>query len=329
MSWPVNEELPVVTTVPGAIRVGLETAIRHVRLVTLVWVILLMVSLLAAAPVWRWLSSVLAHAPEGDRLLSGLDVSLLKELIGGRWEVGIVRALAAMVLLIAALLNPFMAGGVIGVLAYGDSRHIVPRFIQSGCRHYGPCFRALLMVYLLFGALAVLLTAALGVVVSRFEESQFHDPSLAAGIAGVFIIGCVVGLGTMVLDFARIALVADTSFRARFRASAAVRGALGTVVRRAWLVAGTGLAFLILFALAVAIYLGVRAALPAMTWPLIALGIAVQQAFAFTRSWLRVGLIAAEMRMTAAPVSERPSVPVHPIATEIPDSAADEYSPLR
>jgi len=102
----------------ACVRLGVRAAWRHRGLVILVWALFLAAALLAVAPAWRWWNGALNFAPEGDRLLDGLNLALLRELSHYDRSSTYVIALASVsaFLLAALVINPFVAGGLIAVL---------------------------------------------------------------------------------------------------------------------------------------------------------------------------------------------------------------------
>jgi hypothetical protein len=94
-----------------------------------------------------------------------------------------------------------------------------------------------------------------------------------------------------VIDYARIRLVATDTRRV-------VRGWLGAtafVARHLPGTFGVWLGATTLLVAAAAIYVSFRNVVPAATLPTIALMVLAQQVFALARTWLRVGLLGAEV----------------------------------
>jgi hypothetical protein len=112
----------------ACVRLGMRAAWRRRGLVVLVWALFLAASLLAAAPAWRWWNAALSVAPEGDRLLDGLNVPLLREL--SHYDRSPIYAVAfaslSAFLLAMLVLNPFVAGGILSALRAGRERELIP-----------------------------------------------------------------------------------------------------------------------------------------------------------------------------------------------------------
>ena len=102
----------------ACVRLGMRSAWRRRGLVILVWALFLAAALLAAAPAWRWWNATLSLAPEGDRLLDGLNAPLLREL--SHYDRSSTYAVAfgsvSAFLLAMVVLNPFVAGGLLCTL---------------------------------------------------------------------------------------------------------------------------------------------------------------------------------------------------------------------
>jgi hypothetical protein len=287
---------------------GLEDARGAFRLVLFVWAVLLGVSLIAVWPAWQWWSDALARSVEADRLLYGLDLPLIKDIVQydrtSALRMTAQGALAAAVF--AALLNPLFTGGLLAAIAQKQPRATVQAFVANGVRWYGPCLRAFIMTVVVAGIVLSAVVAVTTPGLSAVAETDAETTSIGLAVAEAALMALLVAFFAAVLDVARARLILDDSRRA----VAAVRHALLFVPRHLVRFAGLGLAYLSLtIALATAIF-GLQSLLPdrpvsgcwlcAGSWTTLVLGAAVWQVFALGRLWLRSALIASTFALVEA-----------------------------
>jgi hypothetical protein len=307
---------------------GLEDARGVFRLVLVVWAVLLGVSLIAVWPAWRWWSDALGHSVEADRLLFGIDLPLIKEVVQydrtGALRMTAQGALAAAVF--AALLNPLFTGGLLATIAQKPPRATVQALVANGVRWYGPCLRAFILTAIVALVVLSAVTAVTTPAFSAVAETDSEATSIGLAVAQAAAMALLVAFFVAVLDVARARLILDDSRRA----VAAVRQALLFVPRHLVRFAGLGLAYLSLTIALAAVVLAFLALLPnrpvsgcwlcAGSWTTIALGAALWQVFALGRLWLRTALIASTFALVearsavAATVAEeaKPSEPEAP-----------------
>ena len=139
-----------------------------------------------------------------------------------------------------------------------------------------------------------------GAVAAAIPLAGTRVPALAVAGA-IAVIACGTLAASMLADLARIH-VARTGVR---RAGAAVLAALRIVVGQLARLLVLALVFGIALALAMVALLAVRGWLSGETWPSILAGIAVQQAHAFARTWLRASLVASEVVLAEADAEVR------------------------
>jgi hypothetical protein len=292
-------------TATQAARFGVAQSLRNARLVLLVWFVFLTLAWVAALPAWRWFNGVLSLAPEGDRLLSGLNIALLRELSHYDRSPTMAIALGSSFtfFLFALILNPFVAGGTLGVLASAASRAsssprvngeragvrgITQRCVAEGTRNYWPFARILLLVAMLGGGVTLVLMTGLEAIGLAFDESGCPRASMWTENLMLLMWLMVFGVSSLILDIARI----YTLRRDDRRAAAAVKQALGFLWRNAAAIVVISCIFVAMLAVAIAIYNLIASSITPLSWGLLAFTIAWQQFFAITRTTLRIGLLA-------------------------------------
>jgi hypothetical protein len=314
-------------------RFGVARSLRHARVVLLVWFVFLTLAWVAALPAWRWFSSVLSLAPEGDRLLSGLNIALLRELThyDRTRTMAVAMGSSFTFFLFALILNPFVAGGTLGTLGVftsgavgvsgvsgvrGQSRAkgVTTHFVTEGMRTYWRFARILLLVGMLGGALTLILTAGFEAASATFDERGWPRASMWTGNLTLLMWLMVFGVTSLLIDIARIFLLR----RDDARSAAAVKQALGFLLRNTGAVVVMSVAFVALLAVTIALYNLIASGITPLSWGLIAFTIIWQQLFALTRTMLRVGLLAG----LAALIDAREPRPIEPPPAEI--TPADE-----
>ena len=120
--------------------------------------------------------------------------------------------------------------------------------------------------------------------------------SLLTVAVGAAVVACGMLAASMFVDLARIHVVRTGVRRARVAVLAACR-IVGSQAPRLFLL---GLVFGTALALAGAALLALRGWLSGETSPSILAGVAVQQAHAFARTWLRAALVASEVELADA-----------------------------
>ncbi len=314
----------------ACVRLGLSAAWRRRGLVVLVWALFLIASLLAVAPAWRWWSSVLAMAPEGDRLLDGLNAPLLRELSHYDRSPTYLIALGSVAsfMLAALIANPFVAGGLIAVLRTTSetSRDLAGgqplrfsvwrEFFRRAAGHYWLFLRLLLFAGVLGGVLAIVLVLPVVAIRHIADINDLESLFLISTFATPVPIVIAICLASLVLDFARIRAV----HLGEQRVWRAFRGGLGFVWRNAFGALAIGLTFAVLMAITFAIYFTVSASFTPKTSFLILIAIVWQQLLSLTRTGLRVAMVAGELELVQArdQVLERRLEVVTPVATAAP-----------
>jgi hypothetical protein len=287
----------------GAMRAGWERLwTRAAFAVVATWAIVAIVAVVVVAPAWAWWSAALGHTIDGARLLGSPNLATLFEVFRESPFAARTIAVAAIAgAALALLLNPFLAGGVIGALVREplvpvpgvDATSRVACFAADGVWFYGPLLRVALILW----PIAAIAIGASAVVVASLLASA---PVLALAGAALIVASGTLAV-SMLVDLARVH-VARTEIR---RARSAVLGALRVVLSQAprlfllWLACGLALA------LAGMALLAVRGWLSGETWPAIVAGVVVQQAHAFARTWLRATLVASEVVLVEADAARR------------------------
>jgi hypothetical protein len=287
----------------GAMRAGWERLwTRAAFAVVATWAIVTIVAVVAVAPAWAWWSAALGHTIDGARLLGSPNLATLVEVL--RESPFAVRTIAVAAIAgaaLALLLNPFLAGGVIGALVREplvpvpgvDATSRVACFAADGVWFYGPLLRVALILW----PIAAIAIGASAVVFASLLASA---PVLALAGAALIVASGTLAV-SMLVDLARVH-VARTEIR---RARGAVLGALRVVGSQAPRLFLLWLAFGMALALAGMALLVMRGWLSGETWPAIVAGIAVQQAHAFARTWLRATLVASEVVLVEADAATR------------------------
>ena len=195
----------------------------------LVWVVFLTLAWVAALPAWRWSDGVLSLAPEGDRLLSGLNIALLRELThyDRSPTMAIAMGSAFTFFLFALILNPFVAGGTLGVLASSGStpsprvsgereatptrsvrasgapagvRGVTQRFVGDGMRYYWRFARILLLVGMLGAGMTMILTTGFEAIGEAFDERGWPRASMWVDNLMLLTWLIVFGVSSLIVD---------------------------------------------------------------------------------------------------------------------------------
>lgn len=298
-----------------AARVGIARAVGHVRLVVLVWFVFLALAWVAAMPAWRWFNAVLSLAPEGDRLLGGLNIALLRELTHYDRSPTMAIALGSSYVFfaLALILNPFVAGGTLAALRQPSSSR---QFVAEGARYYWPFARILLIVGMLGGGLTLVLAAGLEAAGAAFDEDGWARATMWTENLTLLMWLMVFGVCSLIIDIARIMVMR----RDDVRGAVAVRQALAFLWRHLGAVLMLGAAFLVMLAAAIVVYNLIAGSITPLSWGLIAFTIIWQQLFALTRTTLRIGLLAALTELVDA---REPLVDVREPLADPHDSLAD------
>jgi hypothetical protein len=285
--------------------------------VLLAWGVVAGLTALAVAPAWAWWTRVLGHSIEAATLLGHPNTALIGEVsLEDPSAVRMIVTAAALAAVVAVLLNPFIAGGMLGALRRGPGERAGASFAAGGSRHYGAMLRAMPIVWPIPAILAVGLSVVPLVIIFGIGPS---------GVGGVLSIALLVGipavcltLGTALLDVVRVQIVRRDVGALRAVASLSRIGPTG-ILR----LLGASLVYAALLALALTLLFAIRGWLAGDTWPSILAGLAVQQAHALGRTWLRGAWLASALAYAdAVDVALPPPMPVAsvaPVAEERPE----------
>ena len=301
---------------PAAIRAGFALVGRRgLAAVVIAWALVALLAILAAVPAWSWWAGELSKPIDAARLLGSPNLAILTEVTEANpagWRMLWTTAVAAA--FVALLLNPWLAGGVLGSISRdpGDDGPVA-RFAAEGALHYGPMLRVLLIAGVL---VALFLSVASPAVAAVAESAGASD--LTVFLSGLAFAALTAGVAGVLTDLARIRIVRGDTRKARLAVGWAIRFA----VRHAPALLIVAVVFGALIALTVAALAWTRAALSATTWPSILAGVALQQASALARTWLRASWLAGELALVEALVEDAPAAPAIELPPELPIAAA-------
>jgi hypothetical protein len=294
-----------------ATRNGLGLALGHKKLAALLWLCGLAIAAAAGVPMWMALAAAITPLPHADVLADGLRFGVLADLVEMRPGLlqGLVFAALGAVGL-GLLAGALATGGVLEVLSSDDARPLGHRFGRGAFRFFGRFLRAGVVAAVLALVLGGLFAAPFMALSRRAAESAWEPARLVNGLAGAAFAFLGVLLALLALDAARIQIVRDDTRRVL---PAFARGARA-VLRHPGQWLGTWAVNALLVGVALAVYLFLRGRLPAAA-PL-ALVVALQQAFAFTRCLFRTALLGSEMALVDRHLP-RPASP-RPLPAELP-----------
>jgi len=275
---------------------------RGLGAVAIAWGLVALVAILAVAPAWAWWARELSRPIDAVHLLGSPDLATLGELFKDNpaaWRMLLASAAAAAI--VALLLNPFLAGGVLGSISRdpGDDGPVA-RFAAEGVLHYGPMLRVLLFAGVL---VAVVLSVASPTTATVAHAAGASD--LIVLLAGLAVVAITMGVAGVVVDLARIRIVRGDTRKAR----RAMGWAIAFAVRHVPALLAVVVVFGVLMAIAAVALAWTRGWLAGTTWVSIVAGLVVQQGYALLRTWLRASWLASELSLVESAAEDAPSAP--------------------
>jgi len=309
----------------ASITTGLREALRHAKLVWLLFAWYGLLALVPALPAWTWWSGALSVSPEAASLLERFDLGVFLDVTAGKGisGLGLLAGAAVAVGLIAFVSGAFAFGGILEVLAARDDRRpFMHRFFRGG----GHFFWRFLRLAVVAGVCLVLATGVVSglqtAAVSAASESEWEPAGYVASAAGVAVFLAVAAFFLLALDYARIRVSRDDS-RGMLRA---YLSALAFVARRLSAVYGIAITILLFEVALVLGYVAYETHAPAAgTWAAIAALAVVQQVVVFGRVFFRVALVGAERHFHVTTMPQPAPAPVSP--AEVP-AAPEADGPL-
>jgi hypothetical protein len=291
---------------------GIAQAARRPRLVLLLWLLNSTLAALAVLPAAIGLARSLAYAPAGDALRDGFSVGLTAEMARDAASAVSAEPIAfASAALLAILIGPFVAAGVVETLGSADTRSLAHRF-GRGAGHFGGRFlRAGIAAAALAMVGAALFAAPWLAIRHRLDEvTQAYTRGWLGLVGGGFATLAVL-LALLALDYARL----EIARRDGRRPMRLVWRSLLFVLAHPLRTLGLWLANALALGVALLLYLALSRLLPATSWITVAVMVAGQQAFSLTRAGLRVALWSAERGLLdeVSPLAETPLAPTESV----------------
>jgi hypothetical protein len=258
------------------------------------------------------LARSLAYAPAGDALRDGFSVGLTAEMARDAASAVSAEPIAfASAALLAILIGPFVAAGVVETLGSADTRSLAHRF-GRGAGHFGGRFlRAGIAAAALAMVGAALFAAPWLAIRHRLDEvTQAYTRGWLGLVGGGFATLAVL-LALLALDYARL----EIARRDGRRPMRLVWRSLLFVLAHPLRTLGLWLANALALGVALLLYLALSRLLPATSWITVAVMVAGQQAFSLTRAGLRVALWSAERGLLdeVSPLAETPLAPTESV----------------
>jgi hypothetical protein len=313
---------------------GLRAALKHPKLVALLWGGYLLLALVPALPGLNWLRGAMDFSPAAGTALQRFDFGLAGEL--SNYDHSNVFGLLTMTLLggvlVALLSSAFAMGGTLEVLGgEGEARPFMHRFFRGGGHFFWRFVRLTIIAAVCLVIVVGVVSVGVGAATTPLADSEWEPAGYLAGFARMIVAVLVGALFLLALDYARIRVARDGG-RSMFKAY--VR-ALGFVLRRLLTAYGIAIPIVVMLAALMVCYLAYETNAPAAsTWGAIATLFLIQQAVVLGRVFLRVSLVGAErqydltMRPTPAPAAAFvPAVEGSTSAAEQPPLSADSASP--
>lgn len=272
---------------------GLRDAAGRGRLALLLYAAHALLALPAAYAFQAALRSAFGLSLAQERLLAGFEFTLWIDFL--RDHGGVLRTLAqtaAGMGVLALLVGPFLAGGVLAMAGPHAAPFSAAAFFRSCGEFYGRFLRLALVI----GGLLLLVFAAsillLGMLFGMLSTEAVSEVSfVTAGAAGVTLAAAALGLVLLAGDYARIAMFRQNS-RGTLRA---VRTGVVFMLRNFLPVATLQILTLALLAILTGLYLGLDQLLGAESAGGILLLVLLQQGFLYARALLRVAAVSAEL----------------------------------
>lgn len=270
----------------------IDTA-KNYKVISYLWIINLLFSLLAVAPIYAFITKGLSESLMGDRLQMQLDFLWLGDVIYQLFESGSVLLL--WVLVPAAgfwLLYVFLNGGILGTLKDSMEKVTLQHFFGH-CGYYfwrfGKLFAISLLFYLVFVGAVYGIICELSDLLLKNATTQW--PLIIAGFVKMAIFILLFSFVNMLFDYAKIRLVMTDNPKV-FRELLETIRFVSRNLWRAW-----GLYFLIgiLFVLVSVLYMEVAQVIPDHSLPLMLLLFLWQQVFIISRVWIKLHFFAAQM----------------------------------
>jgi hypothetical protein len=210
---------------------GIGEAVRRPKMAGLLW----LANVLFALPAYLFFSNALGDAL--GRSGTALDLEVFLEiLIGPSGLVNGVLGLVFLGLALAALVSPFLHGGILQVLIRGGGERVLgPAFFSGGARYYGRFLAlALYSAVLWLPALAVFVPVHIAMR-AALEGSTDETLGVILVLVRAGLALLLVSAIRMVMDYARIRIVREETPVVLGSLAWAVRFVLGRLGRTALL----------------------------------------------------------------------------------------------
>ncbi len=281
---------------------GLGSAARQGRMVTLLWSVYFLFSLLVIAPFYFLLESQFSRSLLGEKLFAGVDALWLGDLVYRFQDLPpLLRGCMIGTSVLFLVFQVFLNGGIIGRVAAAEGRFTLGSFFGDCGRYFGRFFRVLLIslvgYFLVFGILGRLISSPFRIW-SKGASTQWT--TLLSSSFRLLVLLLLFSVVKMFFDYVKITLVVEDSRKA-VRTTLRSFGFLGRRFFKAWalfLLVG------LLFVISTIVYLAVAKALPkAGIGPLLLF--LWQQAYIALRLWIGILFFTTEYGFLK---SQRPAV---------------------
>ncbi|MDH7492779.1 MAG: hypothetical protein QHH44_02750 [Candidatus Saccharicenans sp.] len=189
---------------------GFNRTLFRFRLSVYLWLILLVLAILAMAPVNFLLHQQLGHLYLPENPLMPLELSLLEVLLANQALLAPYASFLLIFILISAVLFVFLSAGFFGRMLSPDPVVTFREFLADGCRYFWK-FILSLLVFLPFLVLMLLLFRLLALPLNLWSEGAVSEwPVLIASNWRMLFLILLWTAFKLLLDLVRIIIVTES-----------------------------------------------------------------------------------------------------------------------
>jgi hypothetical protein len=270
-----------------AFRKAIAGATSSLKLLFTLYVINVLLAIPAAALFRHLTTAALGESMAG----LALNSTVVNDLLNNHEEIlRSLTGLMAPVMVLGAMFNTFLAGGILDRFVQGGNFSF-PTFFRSCGAYVGPFFRLTLLMFIIEILLVVALSIPFGLVIGAIGDGGGNEETVfLATIAAILVVYSPILLVVMATDYARVAIVV---YDLRSILKAIGQGFL-FVFRNIGAAIGLQLLLLALLLLAIIAYWILDGAVDMTSATTIAVGFVFQQLLVLARTWSRLSFFAGE-----------------------------------